>query len=105
MTGNPCLDSGKGKVDLTGPHTRPSRRGQGRVWNCIPVPTRGCHKRGVGRVGRLGHAHGRRHDRKVRFGLVDLSRLEIQSAERVTRPAIDRRACVDDCFCCGNWLE
>jgi len=48
----------------------------------VPSPIRGRDKGGVERFGRFGHSRGRRHDRKVRFGLVDLSELEIHSSER-----------------------
>ena len=36
----------------------------------------------------IWHARIRRHDRKVRFGLVNLSGLEIHSAERGTQLAV-----------------
>ena len=47
-----------------------------------PVPGRRRHKGGVERFGRFGHARVRGHDGKVRFGLVDMSGLEVHSAER-----------------------
>jgi len=55
---------------------------------CVPLPTCGRHKGGVERFGRFGYIRVRRHDRKVRFGLVDLSRLDIHSAESGTQLAV-----------------
>jgi len=53
-----------------------------------PVPASGRHKGGVERFRRFGHVRVRGHDGKVRVGLVDLSGLEVHSAERRAQLAV-----------------
>ena len=57
----------------------------------VPVPARGREKGGVERFRRLGRVRVRRDGRKVRLGLVELSRLEVHAAERGAQLAVRLR--------------
>lgn len=70
----------------------------------VPVPARGREKGGVERFGRLGRVRVRRDGRKMRLGLVELSRLEVHAAERGAQLAVRlrRRRLV---LLCGERLQ